>query len=212
MLRIALFDLDDTLYPPASGLWDAIRARIELYMIERVGLPREQVPALRVRYYLAYGTALNGLRREYGIEPADYLAFVHDIPLDQYLRPEPALDAMLARLAVQKVVLTNADEAHARRVLARLGIERHFTRVIDVLALEFVNKPEREAYERALRLLDAHPQECLFADDLERNLAPAHSLGMPTVLVNPKEAPGLRVTYDYWIRSILELESIVAEL
>ena len=30
------FDLDDTLYPPTSGLWDAIGERIETFMREYV--------------------------------------------------------------------------------------------------------------------------------------------------------------------------------
>jgi len=36
------FDLDDTLYPPATGLWEAIGSRINLYMTERMGFPPEQ--------------------------------------------------------------------------------------------------------------------------------------------------------------------------
>ena len=47
MLRLALFDLDDTLYAAGCGLWDAIGGRIERFMVERMGLAPDGVPALR---------------------------------------------------------------------------------------------------------------------------------------------------------------------
>src|SRR5512143_3915214 len=93
MLRYALFDLDNTLYPADSGLWEAIAARINLYITERMRLSPAEVTAIRRRYLTAFGTTLNGLRLEYAIDPLDYLNFVHDLPLASYLRPRPALAA-----------------------------------------------------------------------------------------------------------------------
>jgi len=37
-LRFAIFDLDDTLYPPDNSLWDELAANIDRYMVERVGI------------------------------------------------------------------------------------------------------------------------------------------------------------------------------
>ena len=85
MLRVLLFDLDDTLYARACGLWPAIGQRINAYMVERMGLRPDEARALRQVYLEAYGTTLNGLRHEHGIDPVDYLAFVHDLPLERYL-------------------------------------------------------------------------------------------------------------------------------
>ena len=36
--RVAFLDLDDTLYPPSSGVWDAIGERIQIFMMDRLGL------------------------------------------------------------------------------------------------------------------------------------------------------------------------------
>ncbi len=212
MLRYALFDLDDTLYPSNSGLWDAIGERIHLYMIERLGLNPAEVPALRHRYFDAFGTTLNGLRHDFGIDPEDYLAFVHDLPLARYLQPDPALNAMLARLPLTKVIFTNADAPHARRVMERLGVARHFKEIIDIHALTFVNKPEPAAYARALELLAAQPAECLFVEDSQRNLLPARALGMLTVLVGGAGGLSAPDGVDYWIPNVLGLERIVAGL
>ncbi|MCS6911149.1 MAG: pyrimidine 5'-nucleotidase, partial [Anaerolineales bacterium] len=155
MLRYLLFDLDETLYTPQTGLWDAIGERITLYMCERLGLSLEAARALRLRYRQQYGVALAGLLAEHAISPDDYLAYVHDLPLPDYLKPDPQLNAMLSRLPLTKAILTNADADHARRVLEQLGIARHFETIIDIRVLGFVNKPRPEAYERALALLNA---------------------------------------------------------
>jgi putative hydrolase of the HAD superfamily len=213
MLKLALFDLDDTLYGAATGLWAAIGRRIDLYMIERIGLDAAATGAMRRHYLETFGTTLNGLRHEYGIDPADYLAFVHDLPLERYLTPSPLLEQMLGRLPLRKVVFTNADSAHAQRVLDRLGIAAHFDSIFDVNELEFVNKPDPRAYRRVLALSQAQASECVFADDAIRNLVPAHALGMRTILVRGPDgvlpAGVLPAGVDHQIGSILELEGLL---
>jgi putative hydrolase of the HAD superfamily len=49
--------------------------------------------------------------------------------------------------------------------------------------LEFVNKPDRRAYLKALDFVSALPEECVLIEDSLRNLIPARNLGMKTVLV-----------------------------
>jgi putative hydrolase of the HAD superfamily len=207
MLRFVLFDLDDTLYAAQCGLWAAIGERIELYMKQRLGLADHVVGPLRRRYLESFGTTLNGLRAEHHIDPLDYLAFVRDLPLERYLQPDAALDGMLARLPLTKVVFTNADAAHAQRVLGHLGIAHHFARIIDIHALSLVNKPQPAAYRRALDMLGARPAECVFVDDARRNLPPARALGMLTVLVSAAEAPD--GSADYVVGSVLDVERVL---
>lgn len=198
-----LFDLDDTLYQPSSGVWRAIGERINRFMAERVGIPVERVAALRERYFVTFGTTLNGLRVNHGVDPEEYLAFVHDIPLDRLLAEDLPLQAMLARLPQRKVIFSNADRAHAERVLQRLGVANEFEQIIDIHSLGFINKPEPEAYTRAMALLGiAGAQECAIIDDQLRNLLPPKALGMRTVWVHPT---GGEAEADFHIRSILEL-------
>jgi putative hydrolase of the HAD superfamily len=114
---------------------------------------------------------------------------------------------MLAQLPLRKVIFTNADAPHAERVLARLGVSRHFERIIDIQALEYINKPDAAAYHRAMDILSARPEECVFVDDSMNNLVPARHMGMITVLVGDgKNTAGA----DYQIRSITELETLPA--
>lgn len=186
--RTLLLDLDDTLYPANSGLWEAIGERINRFMIEVVGIDPAEASALRQVYFERYGTSLNGLRLHHGIDPFAYLRFVHNLPLEHYLSPDPGLRRMLQGLSIPPVIFTNADAAHARRVLTVLGVDDLVSQIVDIVALEWVNKPRPEAYRRALELCrQADPGACLVVDDQLRNLLPAAAIGMGTVLVGPTQ-------------------------
>lgn len=214
MLRYLLFDLDDTLYASATGLWPVIGDRITSFIHERLDLSLEAALDLRRRYAKQYGVTLVGLMTHHHVDADDYLEYVHRVPLEQYLQPDSALNGMLARLPLPKAILTNADGDHARRVLNILGIARHFDQVVDIRALDFVNKPRPEAYQRATALLGVQPAECVFMDDLPHNLAPAHALGMVTILVRAFTDPpaALPPGVDYQVPTVLGVERILAGL
>ena len=87
------FDLDDTLYPSNAGLWQAIKNRMNDYMRERMNIPEKEIPQLREKYFLQYGTTLHGLQKHHQIDVDDYLAYVHDLPFDNYLISRSSLNA-----------------------------------------------------------------------------------------------------------------------
>ncbi|MEW6568703.1 MAG: pyrimidine 5'-nucleotidase [Chloroflexota bacterium] len=183
-LHTVLFDLDDTLYPSSSGVWQAIGERINEYMHLRVGIEPERVPILREQYFRTFGTTLNGLVAIHHIDPEDYLEYVHDLPLEDSLQPDPDLQAMLESLPQRRVVFTNASRGHAERVLNRLGVHQAIDAIVDILTLNLCNKPRPEAYRRALEIVgEPDPQACVAVDDLLANLQTAKRLGMITVLV-----------------------------
>src|SRR5271154_3905837 len=85
-----VFDLDNTLYPPDSGIWPKIDERISLFLMELFGLDGQSARALHKHYYLQHGTTLRGLVEE-NIDVAErYLEFVHDIDRSE-LKPNPVL-------------------------------------------------------------------------------------------------------------------------
>jgi putative hydrolase of the HAD superfamily len=209
--RTLFFDLDDTLYPSSTGLWDAIRGRMSRYMSERLGLPEQDVPALRRMYFETYGTTLRGLQLHHGVDADEYLAYVHDLPLKDYLEPAPRLREMLLSLPQPRWIFTNADANHATRVLEVLGLAGCFSGIIDLRAREFVCKPELEAYLLALELAgEPRPADCLLLDDSPSNLAPAYRMGFSTVLVSldGRSHPAAMHT----IPNLLELPHVMPEL
>lgn len=204
-IRYLLFDLDDTLYPRHTGVMQNIGNRIRQYIVDHYGLTWDEAAALARSYHDRYGTSMRGLLLHNNLDADDFLAYVHDFPLDGMLAPNGALDAMLAALPGEKVIFTNADRAHAERVLDKLQVRRHFSRIVDVTAVGYISKPNLEAYTNCLDLLNAHASECVFIDDAARNLDMAGRLGMTTVLVDDPSDH----TADYHIMNILDLPAVI---
>jgi len=182
--RTVFLDVDDTLYPNTSGVWEAIGERINLYMQEKVGIPVGRVAALRDQYFRAYGTTLNGLMLHHHVDPRDYLDYVHQVPIEEMIQPDPELQHTLRSLPQRKVVFTNASSDHAGRVIRALGLEGAIDQVVDILALQMVNKPQPESFLKAMALSgETEAAACMTVDDAVRNLMTAKNLGMTTVLV-----------------------------
>ena len=189
-IRCLLIDLDDTLYPRESGAWGRVGLRIDQYLVEEMGFPPNKVQELRNRLFHQYGTTLRGLQIEYEVDMDHYLDYVHDVPLDDILFPDPQLDQVLHALPQRKVIFTNANAAHAHRVLQRLAVQHHFDNIIDIYTLYPHCKPQAEAFQKALAAIKEQPHRCLMVDDNPKNLAAAHALGIKTVSVGAHRHDG----------------------
>jgi pyrimidine 5'-nucleotidase len=204
------FDLDDTLYPPTSGLWDAIRHRMNEYMQGLIDLPIDDIVKLRQSYLEKYGTTLRGLQAHYHVDADEYLSFVHDLPLEKYIQPDSDLRKILLSLPQRRWIFTNSDANHANRVLNILGISDCFEGIIDIRAIDFDCKPDKIAYQKALTLTSiVDPTHCVIFDDALRNLSPARELGFFTVLVGKN---GQEVSVDRTISSLHDLKNCLPEL
>lgn len=182
------FDLDDTLYPNTSGLWQAIKDRINLYMTERLGVPEKDAPALRESYFKMYGTTLRGLQARHNVDVDDFLAFVHDLPLADYIQPDPIQREVIASLPNRKLIFTNADANHARRVLAALNLGDLFEAIVDIHAVAPYCKPMPESFAIAQELADEpDPHKCVMIDDLPRTTRAALEAGMASLLYGSEE-------------------------
>ena len=203
-------DLDGTLYPAGNGMWELIAQRMNEYIHHHLQIPLEQVPELRRSYYQEYGTTLRGLQAHYDIDAEGYLAYVHDVPIAEYLQPDAELRGMLASLPQAKWVMTNSDHRHAGRVLDALGVRDLFEGVIDVWATGFVPKPDPSVYRQALAAAgEPAPGSCVLVDDIPKNLRPAQEMGLTTVLVGDKTPED---SHHYHIKTITELAQQVPAL
>jgi len=202
--KTLFFDLDDTVYPHTVGLWEEIRRRMDVYMYERLNLSREEIPKLR-RYYLdTYGTTLRGLQNTMHIDAQDFLAYVHNIPIQQYLKSNKALRHILLSLPQRRWIFTNSDRSHAQRVLSTLGLLDCFEGIVDVNLLEFVPKPDPQAFIKVLSLAEARAETSVFFDDAVRNLDIAGKMGFTTVLVGPNSQLNQN-GFDYHLQRLEEL-------
>jgi putative hydrolase of the HAD superfamily len=206
-MSVLFFDLDNTLYPRSLGVVARIDRRINEYLERRVGVPASDVDALRRRFWAEHGTTLRGLTLLHAVDPDDYLAYVHDIELEDVVRPAPALRSLLERIPARKAVFSNASRAHARRVLGRLQLHHVFEAVIGLEDLGYVPKPQPEAFRAALDRIGTDAEASTLIDDLQPNLLTAKRLGLRTVWVRGEEGPA-DADFDHVVPGILEIESI----
>jgi putative hydrolase of the HAD superfamily len=181
-----LFDLDNTLYSAEQELFSLIDQRINRYMRDVVGIPHGEVDELRRSYWRRYGVTMRGLMHHHGVDPEDYLAFVHDVDIAGLLRPDPALRRALEILPQRRMVFTNSTIAHSERVLHALGINDMFEKIFDIRVADYLPKPYPEPYHAVLSLLGAPAERCIMVEDSPENLKTAKELGMGTILVGGK--------------------------
>lgn len=208
-----IFDLDNTLYPARSNLFERIDARMTAYVARLLGVDPVEARRVQKLYFHGHGTTLAGLMAEHDVDPHDFLQDVHDIEMD-VLEHDAPLAAALARLPGRKLVFTNGDRPYALKVLDRLGLGGSFEGVHDIVAMELRPKPDPGAYRGLCDAFAVDPTRALFVEDMARNLPPAKAIGMTTVWVDngSEQAPGeTPAGIDYrinelgpWLDEILE--------
>ena len=177
-----IFDLDNTLYPARCNLFAEAEARMAEFIVGELGLTRRKAHALRRRFFLDHGTTLRGLMIEHGIEPRRFLDYVHDIDLSP-VAPDPALAEAVAALPGRKLVFTNGTVEYAERIIARIGLAGQFIGIHDVIACDYLPKPDPSSYSTLVERHGIDPGRALMVEDMARNLAPAAALGMTTAWV-----------------------------
>jgi len=179
-----VFDLDNTLYPHHLNLWQQVDDRIRGFVADFLKVSPDEAFRVQKDYYKRYGTTMRGLMTEHGLNPDDFLEFVHQIDHSP-LTPNAALGAALEQLPGRKLILTNGTRKHADAVMKRLAVDHHFEDVFDIIAAELEPKPAARTYDRFLKLHGVDPIKSAMFEDLARNLEVPHALGMTTVLVVP---------------------------
>ena len=180
-----LFDLDNTLYPLDSGLGADVSERITGYVQRLTGLPRDEAHALQKRYLDEHGLTLRGLMLNHDVDPDDYHAMFADLSLEALAHDPAPLASAIARLPGRRLIFTNADAGHARRVMDHLGLAGLFAEVFHIESAGFIPKPDPQSFERLIAVHAVDPRTTAFFEDRALNLAPAAALGMTTVLVGP---------------------------
>ncbi|HEV7661443.1 MAG TPA: pyrimidine 5'-nucleotidase [Allosphingosinicella sp.] len=178
-----IFDLDNSLYPHDCNLFELIDLRMGEYIQRLLGVDAVEARRVQKEHFHAHGTTLAGLMASHGVEPGEFLDFVHDVDLAR-VTADPALVVALDALPGRKFVFTNASEAYARRVLERLGLANAFDGMHDIHAMAYIPKPDPSGYRAICDLHGIDPRRALFADDMVRNLKPAKAIGMTTLWVD----------------------------
>ena len=178
-----IFDLDNSLYPASADLFALIDARMTAFIQQLLDCGHDEARRVQKGYFHEHGTTLAGLMASHGVDPHDFLDYVHDIDLAR-ISADPRVVGALDRLPGRKFVFTNGDETYARRVLDKLGLANAFDGLHDIHAMNYVPKPDPRAYAEMCERHAIEPGRALFVEDMARNLKPAKALGMTTVWVD----------------------------
>jgi len=181
-IQVFLFDLDNTLYHPGTGLLEAGDALTASFIAQRLRLAHAEADALRARLWREYGATARGLEVEHAAPQREFYAgSIERLDPTRYLRPDPRLAGMLSGLQACKYVFTNSTALYARKVLAALGIPEAMDGVFDIEFSAGRPKPYPPTYERVLAALDQPARQIALVEDTEENLKPAAALGMVTI-------------------------------
>lgn len=177
-----VFDLDNTLYPAECDLFPQIQVKMNEYVAKFLQLPKDKAREVQKKYYVEYGTTLNGLMKHHNVDPYDYLQHVHDIDYSA-ISPNLPLRNAIEKLDARKIVFTNGSLKHAQNAISAMGLEGVFEDIIDIAGTGFVPKPHFEAFDALLRAHSLNALNSVMVEDLSKNLVTAKKLGFATVLV-----------------------------
>jgi putative hydrolase of the HAD superfamily len=188
-----IFDLDHTLYPYEAEVMHRVSAKMTHYVARLLSLSFDEAKLIQKQYLRDHGTTLAGLMKHHATDPYDFMDDVHDVSLEG-LSPDYELNRYISSLRGQKIVFTNADSKHSKRLLDHLEMAELFDAIFHLEHANLVPKPNIETYRSLIATHNITATQAIFFEDTPRNLLPAKTLGMMTVLIGPH---ALENTDDY---------------
>ena len=185
-IKYWLFDLDNTLYSGDTKVFDQVDKKMSKFISEKLNVNIEAAKKIQKSYFHEYNTTLNGMIKNHKIDANEFLEFVHDVDLN-FLKANKPLENEIIKLTGKKIIFTNGSKAHAANVTKRIGIDKLFDGVFDIVDSDFIPKPSIEPYKKIIENYKIDPEYCIFFEDIARNLKPAYELGMKTVWIKNNE-------------------------
>jgi len=185
-IKYWLFDLDNTLYSGQTKVFDQVDKKMSSFISKKLNVGLEEAKKIQKDYFHKYSTTLTGMIKHHKINADEFLEFVHDVDLG-FLKEDKGLENEISKIKGKKIIFTNGSKAHATNVTKKIGIDKLFDGVFDIVESNFIPKPSIEAYKMLIEKYKIEPQYCILVEDIARNLKPAYELGMKTVWIKNEE-------------------------
>ena len=186
LIKFWIFDLDNTLYSGKKKVFEQVDKKMSEYISKKLKVDKEEAKKIQKNYFHEYNTTLNGLIKNHKIDPNEFLEFVHDINIE-FLQKDTNLGNEIEKLDGLKIIFTNGSRKHALNVTRKLGIDRLFDDIFDIVDCKFIPKPLVEPYKKLVEKHKIDPKLCVFVEDIARNLKPAYEMGMKTIWIENDE-------------------------
>ena len=207
-IKVCVFDLDGTLYPGTSTLYQAMSLQIRSWFQTQLRIADSDMEGFYEEMKSTYPNPLDAMAA-YDLSVASYHERVFS-SLDpvMYLREDLSLQLSFEQLSTRNYVVTLSSQEHARRVLASLGIAHQIVEVVSP-GTNWNTTKKFDAYN-AIRENEqcALSEVCIVGDNLQVDLEDAAKAGYLCLLLSSQSnSPLVRN-----IGSITELPEIVSSL
>ena len=186
-IKYWIFDLDNTLYSGQTKVFSEVDKKMSAFISKKMGVDLIKAKEIQKKYFYEYGTTLSGLMKQDGIDPHDFLEFVHDIDIS-WLPKDLKLRKELIKIKEKKYIFTNGSHAHVENIIKQLGIDGLFDGAFDIVDANFVPKPHADPYKKIIKKFDIDPTKSILIEDIAHNLEQAKKLGMKTCWLENEEA------------------------
>jgi putative hydrolase of the HAD superfamily len=183
---IWLFDLDNTLYPYSSGMYQHINQLMNQYLKKILSISDEKVDEIRRNYIKQYGTTLMGMMINHNTDPENFLVEIHSFDIRQFLKKEPELLDFLKILPGQKYIFTNSPQFYAKKVITTLGINEIFNDIFSIETFHYHGKPNPSAFQKVIEILGTK-DSIGFVDDEKENIKVAKQFHFFSFRVDSKK-------------------------
>lgn len=207
-MKLLLLDVDFTLYPKGTGPFAQVNQKIEDFVATQLGILNDEAKKLRKEYIAAFGSTLGGMMHHHKINPYEFIEVVHDVPVEDMLKPDIRLAETLSSINLPMVAFSNGSKQYVGRILKALGVSDYFMDIFAIEDMDFIPKPLAPPFEKVMAKYGYSPYELILADDRADNIETASMLGIHGILVGIDTD----VDAEMYISDIYELPEAVGRL
>tara|TARA_B100000965_G_scaffold405256_1_gene438544 strand:+ start:487 stop:1164 length:678 start_codon:yes stop_codon:yes gene_type:complete len=178
-----VFDLDNTLYSAESGIFQQVHELMGKFVSNKLKIDLDSAKKLQSKYFIKHGTTLKGLMDNHGVEPDEFLDYVHKLDYS-IIHPNNDLNKEISKLQGRKIIYTNANRQHVNEILLRLDLTNIFDEIFDIKMANYIPKPEINAYKDFIKRFNINPKTTIMFDDIAKNLVPAKNVGFKSVWID----------------------------
>ena len=185
-IKYWIFDLDNTLYSGQTQVFAQVDKKMSKYISDKLNVDLIKAKEIQKNYFYQYNTTLNGMIKNHKIDPEEFLEFVHDVDIS-FLKKDYKLAKEIKKLNGKKIIFTNGSRKHALNVTKKIGIDKLFDGIFDIVSADYIPKPSIEPYKKLVEEHKIDPKLSVLVEDIARNLKPAYEMGMKTIWIKNEE-------------------------